>query len=83
MKRDAVFRALQPFDNAGVEVDFVQLSPLSIFNVVCRDQIDELPTAEEFDPEDPPESIVVLSICLLYTSPSPRDATLSRMPSSA
>ena len=25
----------------------------------------------------------VLNICLLYTSPSPRDATLSRMPSSA
>ena len=25
----------------------------------------------------------VLDICLLYTSPSPRDATLSRMPSSA
>ena len=25
----------------------------------------------------------VASICLLYTSPSPRDATLSRMPSSA
>ena len=25
----------------------------------------------------------VLLICLLYTSPSPRDATLSRMPSSA
>ena len=25
----------------------------------------------------------ILNICLLYTSPSPRDATLSRMPSSA
>ena len=25
----------------------------------------------------------VASLCLLYTSPSPRDATLSRMPSSA
>ena len=25
----------------------------------------------------------VSTICLLYTSPSPRDATLSRMPSSA
>ena len=25
----------------------------------------------------------ILWICLLYTSPSPRDATLSRMPSSA
>ena len=27
--------------------------------------------------------ITVINICLLYTSPSPRDATLSRMPSSA
>ena len=26
---------------------------------------------------------VLLKVCLLYTSPSPRDATLSRMPSSA
>ena len=36
----------------------------------------------------PPRSVVVtgsarLRDCLLYTSPSPRDATLSRMPSSA
>ena len=29
------------------------------------------------------EVIHVISGCLLYTSPSPRDATLSRMPSSA
>ena len=28
-------------------------------------------------------SIQLLETCLLYTSPSPRDATLSRMPSSA
>ena len=27
--------------------------------------------------------IVLYTVCLLYTSPSPRDATLSRMPSSA
>ena len=26
---------------------------------------------------------ILIRICLLYTSPSPRDATLSRMPSSA
>ena len=26
---------------------------------------------------------ILLQLCLLYTSPSPRDATLSRMPSSA
>ena len=28
------------------------------------------------------ETVLVI-VCLLYTSPSPRDATLSRMPSSA
>ena len=33
--------------------------------------------------EEKIECDVVLSACLLYTSPSPRDATLSRMPSSA
>ena len=32
--------------------------------------------------ESDPEAGLI-SICLLYTSPSPRDATLSRMPSSA
>ena len=35
---------------------------------------------EPFAGVDP---ISVSDICLLYTSPSPRDATLSRMPSSA
>ena len=29
------------------------------------------------------DTAVLLIACLLYTSPSPRDATLSRMPSSA
>ena len=31
--------------------------------------------------EEKPDAL--LQLCLLYTSPSPRDATLSRMPSSA
>ena len=36
------------------------------------------------DVDDPEMRLVnLLPICLLYTSPSPRDATLSRMPSSA
>ena len=62
MKREAVFRALHPFDEADVEVDFVQLSPLSIFNVICHDTIDQLPDPEDFDPENPPESVVVMSM---------------------
>ena len=32
---------------------------------------------------DIPTSIVTDSVCLLYTSPSPRDRYISRMPSSA
>ena len=41
----------------------------------------------EPDPDGVPEQTegetVINKACLLYTSPSPRDATLSRMPSSA
>ena len=33
--------------------------------------------------QNDPEMADRIYICLLYTSPSPRDATLSRMPSSA
>ena len=62
MKREAVYRALSPFSDADIEVDFVQLSPLSIFNVVCKDVIDVLPDPANFDPENPPPSIVVISM---------------------
>ncbi len=62
MKRDAVFRALQPFTDAEVEVDIVQLAPLSIYNAVCHDMLGDLPAPEDIDPDDPPESVVVLSV---------------------
>ena len=39
--------------------------------------------SEELDSQFFRELVTEESICLLYTSPSPRDATLSRMPSSA
>ena len=62
MKRDAVFTALRPFDDAEIDVDFVQLSPISIYNVVCHDLIGELPNPDDFDPDHPPPSTVVMSI---------------------
>ena len=37
----------------------------------------------ECSPEGIQNILGIYDICLLYTSPSPRDATLSRMPSSA
>ena len=36
-----------------------------------------------FIPSNHPSVTTQIGFCLLYTSPSPRDATLSRMPSSA
>jgi len=62
MKRDQVFRSLKPFDEAGIEVDIVQLTPLALYNFVAFDQIENLPAPEDYDPENPPESIVVISL---------------------
>ncbi len=62
MKRDAVFRALEPFQKAGIEIDFVQLTPLSLYNYLVFDQLTDLPPADDYDPENPPKSVVVLSL---------------------
>jgi type IV pilus assembly protein PilM len=62
MKRDAVFRALQPFTDADVEVDLIQLSPLAIYNAVAFELLGDAPPADEIDPENPPESIIILSM---------------------
>jgi type IV pilus assembly protein PilM len=62
MKRDAVFRALEPFQHSGIEVDIVQLTPLALYNFVLFDQLPDLPAPEDYDPENPPESVVVVSL---------------------
>ena len=62
MKRDQVFRAIRPFEDASIELDVVQLSPLALYNFVVFDQMTDLPPPEEYDPEDPPESTVIVSI---------------------
>jgi len=52
MKRETVFRSLEPFQDAGIEVDYVQLSPLALYNYVYFDMLaDELPPPEEYDPD--------------------------------
>jgi type IV pilus assembly protein PilM len=62
MKRDQVFRALRPFEEAGIEVDIIQLTPLTIYNYTVFDQMNDLPPADQYDPDKPPESVVVLSL---------------------
>jgi type IV pilus assembly protein PilM len=62
MKRDQVLRALEPFDAAGIPVDFVQLTPLSLYNFVAFDFLQDLPRPEDYNPDDPPPSVVILSL---------------------
>lgn len=62
MKRDAVFKALQPFTDAEIEVDVIQLSPLAIYNVVLNEVLRDVPEPDEIDPNNPPESLIVLSM---------------------
>ncbi|MCE5269546.1 MAG: pilus assembly protein PilM [Planctomycetaceae bacterium] len=62
MKRDAVFRSLAPFLKADVEVDVVQLTPLVLYNFLLFDRLGELPSPDEYDPENPPESTVMIAM---------------------
>ncbi len=62
MKRDAVFRALEPFEKASIGVDYVQLTPLALYNYLLFDQLHDLPPADEYDPDNPPDSVAVLSL---------------------
>lgn len=62
MKREQVFRALEPLQDAGIEVDVVQLAPLAIYNFLVFDQMPDLAPPDEYDPENPPPSVVVLNM---------------------
>ena len=62
MKRDQVFRALEPLKKVNVEVDLIQLTPLALFNYLAFDQLQDLPPPEDLDPENPPISTVLLSL---------------------
>ena len=58
----------------GKALDIAQSSPVEGFNV-------NLSGTDNY--EDTKNSDVIIITCLLYTSPSPRDISGSRMPSSA
>ena len=61
MKRDQVTRCLKPLEAAGIEVDFIQLMPLAVYNYVCFDRLGDFKSLP-FDPKNPPPSTVVISV---------------------
>lgn len=62
MKREQAYRQLAPFEEADIEVDVVQLAPISLYNAVAYDRMNERIENEEFDADAPPTSTVILSI---------------------
>jgi type IV pilus assembly protein PilM len=62
MKRDQAARSLRPFNDAAIDVDIVQLTPLAIYNYIVFDQLQDLPPVDQYDPKDPPPSIIVVSL---------------------
>ena len=62
MKRDQVFQEIAPYQESGIDIDIVQLTPLAIYNFVAFDQIDPALWSAGYDPENPPDSVIVLSI---------------------
>ena len=73
--------------NAIVLDDFIQYEPYNLESPSVETEVrvlyDDYYVYIAFQNYDPDPSSIMDRICLLYTSPSPRDATLSRMPSSA
>ena len=49
----------------------------------CSCKTEEYKKMEKIEMEEKKENLSITLTCLLYTSPSPRDRTRSRMPSSA
>src|SRR5262245_23901814 len=62
MKREAVAKAMAPYNTANIEIDIIQLAPIAIYNYIAHDVAKELPEGEEYSSESPPPSLVVLSI---------------------
>jgi type IV pilus assembly protein PilM len=62
MKREAVYRVLKPLQAAEIEVDLLQLAPLSIYNMVTYDRSLAIDQDLTYDSEHPPKSTVVLAM---------------------
>ena len=64
----------------------ISVVAFTLSKMVPQDSAMALLNAQAIEDENPDMDLyesAYLKFCLLYTSPSPRDATLSRMPSSA
>ena len=69
--------------NSDLTAAEVELLNVEAKEFVLQQRLSSVKKDYDFILIDCPPSLSMLTICLLYTSPSPRDGLLSRMPSSA
>jgi type IV pilus assembly protein PilM len=62
MKREQAYRALKPFTDAGLEIDVLQLAPLSLYTMLTYDRLGEQMDGVTFDPDNPPKSTILLAL---------------------
>ncbi len=62
IKRDQLERSLNQFETHELELHGVQMAPLSIYNFVAYDLLEAERDPDDYDPDDPPASYVVISI---------------------
>jgi len=57
MKREQVYKALQPLIDAGIDVELLQLTPVALYNMLLFDQL-----PADLNPDDPHPSTVLVSM---------------------
>ena len=57
MKREQVYKALQPFIDAGIDVELLQLTPVALYNMLLFDQL-----PADLNPDDQHPSTVLVSM---------------------
>lgn len=62
MKREAVFRILKPYRDERIDINFVQLAPMSLYNMITYEKFANRLSEETYDPDSPHPSTVILSI---------------------
>ena len=83
------FGVVAPSTNTSVQPEYEKFCPVGVTNHFARIHIPDDPVNSDMDFQNLMVNIraslmeAVDRVCLLYTSPSPRDLSTSRMPSSA
>ena len=82
-KNNTIQSGIHHVTNGGEIISWAEFAKFIFQSKSIKTNISEIPTSDYPTPAERPAYSALNTDCLLYTSPSPRDGLLSRMPSSA